>query len=66
MVYNMNRPVIYAHSVTVSYCYCTHLCPLLVTHSDVKKARLLLKSVITTNPKHSLGEFVSVREMMDF
>ena len=30
-------------------------------YSDVKKARLLLKSVITTNPKHAPGWIAAAR-----
>ena len=35
--------------------------PLPTPHSDVKKARLLLKSVITTNPKHAPGWIAAAR-----
>ena len=33
----------------------------LLLHSDVKKARLLLKSVITTNPNHAPGWIAAAR-----
>lgn len=35
--------------------------PVNVIHSDVKKARLLLKSVITTNPNHAPGWIAAAR-----
>ena len=43
------------------YVHCVSDGLLVVGCSDVKKARLLLKSVITTNPKHAPGWIAAAR-----